>query len=160
MIRRPPRSTLSSSSAASDVYKRQLEHAVRGVLGRGRELVPVLVPALRQVHLRVAEHRAHGAEEVVEHVPPVRVHVEDEATAVLLAGVPRGAVDGLPVALEDPVAEVEAQADEVAEEATVDESLELLDPRQEELVLDHTGLHPGVPGEPRELERVTERGGR
>ena len=25
MIRRPPRSTLSSSSAASDVYKRQLE---------------------------------------------------------------------------------------------------------------------------------------
>ena len=26
MIRRPPRSTLSSSSAASDVYKRQIEH--------------------------------------------------------------------------------------------------------------------------------------
>ena len=26
MIRRPPRSTLSSSSAASDVYKRQVEH--------------------------------------------------------------------------------------------------------------------------------------
>src|SRR5674536_101519 len=26
MIRRPPRSTLSSSSAASDVYKRQLQH--------------------------------------------------------------------------------------------------------------------------------------
>ena len=26
MIRRPPRSTLSSSSAASDVYKRQLSH--------------------------------------------------------------------------------------------------------------------------------------
>src|SRR5664279_6429432 len=26
MIRRPPRSTLSSSSAASDVYKRQVQH--------------------------------------------------------------------------------------------------------------------------------------
>src|SRR5665648_1174841 len=29
MIRRPPRSTLSSSSAASDVYKRQIVHQVR-----------------------------------------------------------------------------------------------------------------------------------
>src|SRR5664279_5673687 len=28
MIRRPPRSTLSSSSAASDVYKRQLSHSI------------------------------------------------------------------------------------------------------------------------------------
>eukprot|EP00656_Telonema_subtile_P048358 TRINITY_DN5745_c0_g1_i1.p1 TRINITY_DN5745_c0_g1~~TRINITY_DN5745_c0_g1_i1.p1 ORF type:complete len:232 (+),score=73.45 TRINITY_DN5745_c0_g1_i1:104-799(+) len=31
MIRRPPRSTLSSSSAASDVYKRQYQRRVRGV---------------------------------------------------------------------------------------------------------------------------------
>ena len=30
MIRRPPRSTLSSSSAASDVYKRQLYGFVKG----------------------------------------------------------------------------------------------------------------------------------
>src|SRR5664279_4229668 len=35
MIRRPPRSTLSSSSAASDVYKRQ-------ILGRGAGLAPLL----------------------------------------------------------------------------------------------------------------------
>src|SRR5665648_1046263 len=35
MIRRPPRSTLSSSSAASDVYKRQdyLWHTVNGIVG-------------------------------------------------------------------------------------------------------------------------------
>src|SRR5664280_2245498 len=37
MIRRPPRSTLSSSSAASDVYKRQLleclEQSTPGILG-------------------------------------------------------------------------------------------------------------------------------
>eukprot|EP00658_Telonema_sp_P-2_P073455 TRINITY_DN6252_c0_g1_i2.p1 TRINITY_DN6252_c0_g1~~TRINITY_DN6252_c0_g1_i2.p1 ORF type:complete len:365 (+),score=105.29 TRINITY_DN6252_c0_g1_i2:125-1219(+) len=32
MIRRPPRSTLSSSSAASDVYKRQYQRRVRGAL--------------------------------------------------------------------------------------------------------------------------------
>src|SRR5665648_1219338 len=36
MIRRPPRSTLSSSSAASDVYKRQVVvHAVVGANGHG-----------------------------------------------------------------------------------------------------------------------------
>src|SRR5664280_3827010 len=43
MIRRPPRSTLSSSSAASDVYKRQL--AVR----RKGERVPLAQPDDRRV---------------------------------------------------------------------------------------------------------------
>src|SRR5674536_404335 len=33
MIRRPPRSTLSSSSAASDVYKRQIEEKVNELSG-------------------------------------------------------------------------------------------------------------------------------
>src|SRR5664280_1031145 len=33
MIRRPPRSTLSSSSAASDVYKRQLQDGAHGRVG-------------------------------------------------------------------------------------------------------------------------------
>src|SRR5664280_3696699 len=36
MIRRPPRSTLSSSSAASDVYKRQV---IEGLLSRKSEFV-------------------------------------------------------------------------------------------------------------------------
>eukprot|EP00658_Telonema_sp_P-2_P080143 TRINITY_DN7912_c0_g1_i2.p1 TRINITY_DN7912_c0_g1~~TRINITY_DN7912_c0_g1_i2.p1 ORF type:complete len:188 (-),score=26.09 TRINITY_DN7912_c0_g1_i2:603-1166(-) len=38
MIRRPPRSTLSSSSAASDVYKRQYQRRVRG--GRRSAMPP------------------------------------------------------------------------------------------------------------------------
>src|SRR5674536_254542 len=37
MIRRPPRSTLSSSSAASDVYKRQVEQQEVGVADEERE---------------------------------------------------------------------------------------------------------------------------
>eukprot|EP00658_Telonema_sp_P-2_P003295 TRINITY_DN11215_c0_g1_i4.p1 TRINITY_DN11215_c0_g1~~TRINITY_DN11215_c0_g1_i4.p1 ORF type:complete len:146 (+),score=27.56 TRINITY_DN11215_c0_g1_i4:78-515(+) len=40
MIRRPPRSTLSSSSAASDVYKRQVQEEV------GVELDPTFEPLL------------------------------------------------------------------------------------------------------------------
>src|SRR5674536_205922 len=42
MIRRPPRSTLSSSSAASDVYKRQLE-----AYGEVVELAEALPPEVR-----------------------------------------------------------------------------------------------------------------
>eukprot|EP00658_Telonema_sp_P-2_P039534 TRINITY_DN28270_c0_g2_i2.p1 TRINITY_DN28270_c0_g2~~TRINITY_DN28270_c0_g2_i2.p1 ORF type:complete len:1120 (-),score=319.90 TRINITY_DN28270_c0_g2_i2:60-3419(-) len=37
MIRRPPRSTLSSSSAASDVYKRQYQRRVRGTQNRNMD---------------------------------------------------------------------------------------------------------------------------
>src|SRR5664279_1619510 len=35
MIRRPPRSTLSSSSAASDVYKRELQHRIEAAASAG-----------------------------------------------------------------------------------------------------------------------------
>ena len=63
MIRRPPRSTLDRSSAASDVYKRQpLSEAGRAAVQHGREWsetgtlagVPVLVaavPALSLIHI-------------------------------------------------------------------------------------------------------------
>src|SRR5665809_165672 len=40
MIRRPPRSTQSRSSAASDVYKRQPVRGSRGLRGRRRQLQP------------------------------------------------------------------------------------------------------------------------
>src|SRR5664280_3898891 len=60
MIRRPPRSTLSSSSAASDVYKRQVRHAGRDQLALGvgdAELeAGILSLQLRQV----AEHGLDG----------------------------------------------------------------------------------------------------
>src|SRR5674536_250291 len=46
MIRRPPRSTLSSSSAASDVYKRQPLDAAAGRVGPGRALQGNLDPAV------------------------------------------------------------------------------------------------------------------
>eukprot|EP00658_Telonema_sp_P-2_P079575 TRINITY_DN7721_c0_g1_i4.p1 TRINITY_DN7721_c0_g1~~TRINITY_DN7721_c0_g1_i4.p1 ORF type:complete len:168 (+),score=54.70 TRINITY_DN7721_c0_g1_i4:104-607(+) len=48
MIRRPPRSTLSSSSAASDVYKRQYQRRVRGLR---------LLTTLHGAPLMDAEHR-------------------------------------------------------------------------------------------------------
>eukprot|EP00656_Telonema_subtile_P003396 TRINITY_DN11554_c0_g1_i1.p1 TRINITY_DN11554_c0_g1~~TRINITY_DN11554_c0_g1_i1.p1 ORF type:complete len:316 (-),score=50.54 TRINITY_DN11554_c0_g1_i1:97-1044(-) len=66
MIRRPPRSTLSSSSAASDVYKRQLAHQVKQcssmVIGRDD-------PAPGSTHLlRVQPHLFNL------HLPPDTVN--------------------------------------------------------------------------------------
>src|SRR5450756_1893094 len=56
MIRRPPRSTQSRSSAASDVYKRQLRPGALLVnAGRGATVdTPALVDALRSGRLRAA----------------------------------------------------------------------------------------------------------
>src|SRR5664280_3716442 len=40
MIRRPPRSTLASSSAASDVYKRQIQDIVKTIVDKGKSQTP------------------------------------------------------------------------------------------------------------------------
>ena len=69
------------------------------------------------------------------------------------AVVPRRTLRRLPVALEHPVAELAAHAEDAPEEARVDEPLQLADAGQEQLVLHHAVLHPRLVGEPREIER-------
>src|SRR5665648_536277 len=73
MIRRPPRSTLSSSSAASDVYKRQVDQ-----LQLFGDPVPVLTrrepeTVAQQVnyaclHDRVGPHRGHTVGQALQPV--------------------------------------------------------------------------------------------
>src|SRR5665648_1300648 len=65
MIRRPPRSTLSSSSAASDVYKRQL-HAQ--VVARGEATSRLCVP-------EAATQQASGARTCVLVEEHAEVHL-------------------------------------------------------------------------------------
>src|SRR5690606_31811969 len=95
-------------------------------------------------------------EEVLEHVVPVRVHVDDDAAAILDAVVPAGTLGGLPVALEDPVAELAADREDLAEEARVDEALGLLQAGEVELVVHDAGLDAGILRELRELDRLFE----
>src|SRR5450756_1351922 len=66
MIRRPPRSTQSRSSAASDVYKRQIDVSAR-LAGRGYRVVPHLAARMiadrGQLERIVADLEAAGIHE-------------------------------------------------------------------------------------------------
>ena len=56
MIRRPPRSTLSSSSAASDVYKRQVFNQTK----KGEKAVNVSLFTVRHVFVEFVEGMESG----------------------------------------------------------------------------------------------------
>ena len=88
----------------------ELEDRVGRVVGGGRVGVALLVDALGDLGDRPRVHGLDATEQVLEHVVPVREHVDDDAAAVLGAVVPAGALRRLPVALEDPVAELAAHA--------------------------------------------------
>ena len=136
----------------------QLHGRIGGVVG-GRGVGPaVLVPALRDVRRAEARDRLHLAEQVVEHIAPVAHHVEDHPAAFLAAVVPRRPLDRLQVALEDPVAELEAQREHAAEEAGAAQHVELAQAGQEELVLDRAVLQPRSLRGARDLDRLVEVG--
>eukprot|EP00658_Telonema_sp_P-2_P049461 TRINITY_DN3761_c0_g1_i3.p1 TRINITY_DN3761_c0_g1~~TRINITY_DN3761_c0_g1_i3.p1 ORF type:complete len:936 (-),score=261.83 TRINITY_DN3761_c0_g1_i3:308-3115(-) len=85
MIRRPPRSTLSSSSAASDVYKRQYQRRVRGAdcdrhaECNCRSLSPSSDPMQSEPHL-ATKLLEDDAEEPL--TPTSRAHSQDGAWSV------------------------------------------------------------------------------
>ena len=139
----------------------ELEDAVRRVVGGRLVGLAVLVPAPRDVGGDVRGDRPDRREELLQHVVPVREHVDDDAAAVGRPVVPRRPLRGLPVALEDPVAELAAHRQDPAEEAAVDQPLELAQAGQEELVLHDAVLDAGRVGQPGQLDRAGQRlGGR
>ncbi|CAK7284401.1 hypothetical protein SGPA1_30274 [Streptomyces misionensis JCM 4497] len=137
----------------------QLEDAVGGVVGGGGVGLAVLVPAPRHVGRGQRLDGGDAAEQLVQHVLPVREHVDDDAAAVLGAVVPGGTLGLLPVALEDPIAELAAHGQDPPEEAPVDQPLQLQQARQEELVLDDAVPHSLLPGQAGEREGAVETGG-
>ncbi len=136
----------------------ELEGRIGGVVGiRGVGLAG-LVDARGNVGGAEARHRLDRAEQVVEHVAPVRQHIEDDAAAFLLAVVPARALRRLPpVALEHPVAELAAHRQDAAEEAGVLQHFDLAQAGQVELVLHHAALDAFVARCLRDRERFRER---
>src|SRR5215217_6091773 len=66
----------------------QLEDRVGGVVGGGGVLAALLIPALRDVGHGFCRHGLHLAKEILEHVVPMRKHVEHHAAAILRAVIP------------------------------------------------------------------------
>eukprot|EP00656_Telonema_subtile_P022285 TRINITY_DN2339_c0_g1_i1.p1 TRINITY_DN2339_c0_g1~~TRINITY_DN2339_c0_g1_i1.p1 ORF type:complete len:659 (-),score=250.37 TRINITY_DN2339_c0_g1_i1:59-2035(-) len=90
MIRRPPRSTLSSSSAASDVYKRQVS-----TQSTGERRIPIMVRSVLVALLLLAVSLADAAEGAKPVTPPAAA-----------AAAPKPPVDHSAAALKKAVAEV------------------------------------------------------
>ena len=130
----------------------ELEDPVGGVV-RGRGVGGArLVDAGGDVGDGPGVHRLDPSEEVLQHVVPVREHVDDDPAAVLGAVVPARPLRGLPVAFEDPVAELAAHREDAAEEARVDQAPQLLQAGQVELVVHDPVLDARRPGQRGQLQ--------
>jgi hypothetical protein len=82
-------------------------------------------------------------EEIIEHVAPVAEHIDDDSPVVLLAVIPRRALRQHSVAFENPVAEFATDAEQLAEEALVDERFQFHQAGQPEFVLHNAVFHAG-----------------
>src|ERR1043166_741744 len=81
----------------------QLERRIRGIVGGAIVRFPSFVPALRNVRSAEARDGLDLVEQIVEHIPEMTEHVDDDATAVLLAIVPRRTLSSDCVAFEYPI---------------------------------------------------------
>src|SRR5665648_1246944 len=99
MIRRPPRSTLSSSSAASDVYKRQayIRQIVPPALLQGKPLPPSKPTAnVRLARANLGKPNIlpapQGVPQLTAQIPRVQPHPVGPGQGVPGAGLPSKAV--------------------------------------------------------------------
>ena len=122
----------------------QLEGGVGGVIRGAGVGFAALVDARFHVRGAQAGDGLDLAEEVVDHVAPVAEHVADDAAVVFFAVVPARPLrrDG-GRAVEDPVAELPPDGEDLPEEPAGDERAEFDQARQPELVLYHAVLDAG-----------------
>src|ERR1700728_1884632 len=84
-------------------------------------------------------------------------HVEDNASPIGFAVIPRGPLRGLQVTLEYPVAKLTAHGEDASEEARVLQHAELAQTRQIELVLHYSTLHAVLAGQAYQGKRFLQR---
>ena len=82
MIRRPPRSTLSSSSAASDVYKRQEQRELMDFTGR----IALVTGSSSGIGAAIARELAAGGARVALNYRGNKAGAEETAAAIREAG--------------------------------------------------------------------------
>src|SRR5258707_3227462 len=136
----------------------EAEGRVGGIVRRRVVLLALLVPALRNIGGAETAHTLDFAKQIVEHVAPVAHHVENDAAAVLAAIIPRRPLRLLPIALEHPVAEFAAHREHSAEKSGIAQECQLLQARQEQLVLHSAVLDALGVGQPDHRHRLFEIG--
>src|SRR5262249_8324146 len=94
----------------------QFESRIGRIVGRRRIGAALLVEARRNMGRAQTTDGFELAEEVFEHVTPVREHVDDVAAPVCFAVVPGWPLRRLPVALEHPIAELAANREDASKE--------------------------------------------
>src|SRR6185437_5334133 len=136
----------------------EAEGGVSGIVRGGRISPALLVDAFGDIGVADANDALDLPEQIVEHVAPVADHIEDDAASILSPVIPRWPLRLLPAALEHPVAELAAHREHAAEETGVAQEGELLQPRQEQLVLHRAVLDAPGARELHDIDRFTERG--
>src|SRR5579885_1646095 len=113
----------------------QFESGIRSIVGGAGIGDPTLIHPLRDMRRAQTGNRAHRAKKIGEHIFPVAEHVKNDAASLLLAIIPGGTLGGLPVSLENPVAELAAYCKDTAQEAALNNALQLEQTGQEKLIL-------------------------
>ncbi len=115
------------------------EHAVLHVHVVGG---PALVHSARDVATAGGADRLHLAGQGVDHVTPVREHIQDQPAAVPPAVVPAWPLARLREAVIHPAAHLHPNLQHLAEEPGPSQPQQCREARQEQLVLHRAGLHP------------------
>ena len=131
----------------------QLECRVCGIISCAGIRLPSLVNSLWNVGRSQARNRLYLTEEVGEHILPVAKHVNNDATALLLAVIPGGALRRLPIAFENPVTKFPTHTEYTSKESALNHALQLEQSWQEQLVLHDSILDACSAGHLCELNR-------
>src|SRR5262249_12547117 len=112
----------------------ELEQGRCRILDRDVVALAPLVDALGRGDPRARRHPHDAADHAFDDVAPVRVHIEDDASAAG-AIIPTRPLAGLLAAVEHPPAELEPESDDASEVAALRERGKLLQSRKMDLVL-------------------------
>src|SRR5271170_1647446 len=95
----------------------QFKRGVGGIIGRAFIFSALLIDPLGNMRGAQTGNGLHFAEKIVEDIPPVTKHVDNDSAVIFLPVIPARALRLDARALENPVAELAANRENFAEEA-------------------------------------------
>ena len=122
----------------------QLKRGIGGVIGTDVVRPAGFIPPARNMSSACARHRLNLPEQIIQNIPPVAQHVENNAAAVFFAVIPGGSLSGNCVTFEHPVSELAANGKYSSKESEIAEAFEFQKPGEPQLVLYHSVFQAGA----------------